>query len=361
MLNLKTNGGISMETKKLIKKIYMDCPLCDKTHEIKEYERLTTMPIKGIDVTYIEHFYLCDNIDEEDEDGNEFVNGKMMDENLLHARDAYRQKKELLTSNEIIQIRKTYDLSQVDLAKLLGWGEATISRYETKAIQDETHDSILRLIRNNPLETFEFFKKNANKFSPQKKSILKEKIIEKINSYGKEFLTRQTLRGDYVIFDQPSDANGFTLLNIDKIEAIASYLSEKIHNLFKVKFMKMLWYTDVLSYAETGHAITGLVYRHDSMGALPIGHYHIMNLENINVKEEMSYNYDSILHIYPQNNINDNILTKQERAILDKVIEKFKDFKTNEIVNYMHEEKAYTQTTHGEIISFYLAKDIKIF
>lgn len=48
----------------------------------------------------------------------------------------------LLTSDEIVAIRESYGLSQVDLAKLLGWGEATISRYESKAIQDEAYRKI---------------------------------------------------------------------------------------------------------------------------------------------------------------------------------------------------------------------------
>jgi hypothetical protein len=46
---------------------------------------------------------------------------------------------------------------------------------------------------------------------------------------------------------------------------------------------------------------------------------------------------------------------------LDKVIEKFKNYKAKEIVNYMHEEKAYTETLSGDIIPFSLAKEIRAF
>ena len=63
--------------------------------------------------------------------------------------------------------------------------------------------------------------------------------------------------------------------------------------------MKMLWYVDSFSYKMSGHAMTGMVYRHNTMGALPVGHYSLMNLENLNVHEEESYNFDSMLHIYP--------------------------------------------------------------
>ena len=60
--------------------------------------------------------------------------------------------------------------------------------------------------------------------------------------------------------------NGFTVLNIDKIEAMISYIAEKVSNLFKVKLMKMLWYSDVLSFIGDGFAMTGMVYRHEPMG-----------------------------------------------------------------------------------------------
>ena len=347
-----------MEANTLIRRIHMSCPLCEKTHEVEERKRMITITLKGVEVTYEERFYFCANADE---DENEFETGAMTNENLLNARNAYRVKMGLLTSDEIVAIRESYGLSQVDLAKLLGWGEATISRYESKAIQDEAYDTMLRLIKDNPLQALEFLKKNSDKFSVAKRLNIRAKIVEKLDSYGKEYLTRQTFEGEYANFEEPSDANGFTLLNIDKIEAIISYIAEKVNNLFKVKLMKMLWYSDVLSFIESGCSMTGMVYRHEPMGALPIGHYSLMNLENINVKEEVSYNYDTMLHVYPTVDMDYSVLTDEEKTILDKVITKFKDYKAKEIVDYMHEEKAYEETKSGEIIPFSLAREIRIF
>ena len=285
----------------------------------------------------------------------------MTNENLLNARNAYRIKKGLLTSYEIVEIRESYGLSQVDLAKLLGWGEATISRYESKAIQDKAYDTMLRLIKDNPLQISEFLKKNADKFNPIKRMEIKAKIVEKLDLYGKEYLTRQAFESEYTNFEEPSDSNGFTVLNIDKLEAMISYIAEKASNLFKVKLMKMLWYSDALSFIENGFAMTGMVYRHEPMGALPVGHYSLMNLENLNIKEEMSYNYDTMLHVYPTVGMDYSILSDREKAILDKVIEKFMNYKAKEIVDYMHEERAYKETNAGEIIPFSLAKEIRSF
>ena len=347
-----------MEANTLIRKIHMNCPLCDKTHEVEERKRIATIVIKGEEVAYEERFYFCTNADA---DENEFETGAMTNKNLLNARNAYRIKSGLLTSDEIVAIRESYGLSQIDLARLLGWGEATISRYESKAIQDEAYDTMLRFIKDNPLQALEFLKKNADKFSTTKRLEIKAKIIEKLDDYGKEFLTRQTFEGEYANFEEPSDSNGFTMLNIDKIEAMISYMAEKVDNLFKVKLMKMLWYSDVLAFIECGCSMTGMVYRHEPMGALPIGHYSLMNLENLNVQEEMSYNYDTMLHVYPTVNMDYSVLDDNEKMILDRVIAKFKDYKAKEIVNYMHDERAYTETNSGEIIPFSLAKEIRTF
>ena len=117
----------------LISRIKMECPLCDEVHLVEERERDATAIIKEEKISYRQKYYLCVN---SDEDENQFVPAKLMDENLLSARNAYRVVHNMLTSDEIIALRKKYDLTQKEFAKMLGWGEATIARYETKLIQD---------------------------------------------------------------------------------------------------------------------------------------------------------------------------------------------------------------------------------
>ena len=140
-----------------------------------------------------------------------------------------------------------------------------------------------------------------------------------------------------------------------------SYIAESVSNLFKVKLMKMLWYGDALSFKRRGIAMTGMVYRHEPMGALPVGHYSLMNLENLNIREEESNNYDLMLHIYPSKGMDYAVLTDEDRSILDDVIKKFKDYKAKDIIEYMHCETAYTKTKAGEMIPFSLAKNIREF
>ena len=344
-----------MTSNALIRKKSINCPLCDKVHEVEERVREAKTMIKEDEITYEEHYFFCCNSEEEE---NEYVSGRMMNDNLLNARNAYRVKHGLLTSNEIVALRESYGLSQVDLARLMGWGEATISRYESKTIQDEAYDTMLRIIRDNPLQTLDFLNKNKENFSLSKRSEIKKKIIEKLDSYGKEYLTRQAFSGEYVCFEEESDYNGFTHLNIDKIEATISYFASKDHKLFKVKLMKLLWYADAISYRSSRHSITGMVYRHNEMGALPVGHYSLMNLEKLNVCEEESYNHGTMLHIYPSEGMDYGVLSPEELGILDIVSTRFKDFNSKQIIDYMHKERAYKETQQGEIIPFSLAKEL---
>ena len=95
----------------LVRKIQMECPVCDKIHEVEERKRVTHTIIKGEEVAYEETYYFCQY---SDEDESEFASGKMENANLLN------------------------------------WGEATISRYESKAIQDEAYDNMLRIVRDDP-------------------------------------------------------------------------------------------------------------------------------------------------------------------------------------------------------------------
>ncbi len=342
----------------LVKKIHMNCPVCDMEHEVEARKRKVSMLFKDEEIIYEETYYYCENAREEE---NEFEVGSMTNQNLMNARNAYRIKKGLLTSDEIVEIRESYGLSQVDLARLMGWGEATVSRYESKAIQDGFYDVMLRIVRDNPTQTLEFLKKNESKFSETKLIEIKNRVAEKINSCGKEFLSRQMLEGNYIHFDKPSDANGYTTLCIDKIEAMISYIAKSVPNLYKVKLMKMLWYSDVLSYVANGFTMSGMVYRHETMGALPIGHEVLMKLQKLNIQEELSIDYDTKFHILPTEGMDYSILSDEEKTLLDKVIAKFKNYNTSQIVQYMHKETAYKETTAGEIIPFSLTKDIKAF
>lgn len=62
--------------------------------------------------------------------GNEINNPKLDMENDKKLVDAYKEEKELLTSNEIKEIRNMYGMTQKEYAFVLGMGEISIHRLE---------------------------------------------------------------------------------------------------------------------------------------------------------------------------------------------------------------------------------------
>lgn len=336
------------------------CPMCKKHSAIIMKEKAETI-IKSEKVEYDETIYFCSTLGEDDEDAY-FIPPKVMNENLLNANNAYRKMKGLLTSYEIVSFRNKFDLSQVELSKLLGWGDVTISRYESKAIQDSTYDNELRLIMDNPLSMLKNLEKNKERFGVDRYRVLRSKVIKAITSGNNAFIKRQNLSNYYVLYSEPSIENGYTTLNIDKLEQVINYFANKINGLKKVFLMKLLWYCDALSFKTRDIAITGLVYKHKPMGALPIGHNDIINLPGINVEENNTDTFEyTVYNILPNENADPSILSKEEIAVLDQVIDKFKSFNGAKIAEYMHQEYAYTHTVSNEIITFAYAKEIKEF
>lgn len=342
----------------LLEKELRGCPICGKEHEVEKRKRKSQIKIKDTMVNFDEIYYRCTNVS--DNEDNEYASAIIMDRNLLEAKDVYRKENGLLTSKEIKQIRKKYGLTQAEFSFLLGLGEITITRYETKLIQDETYDKIMRLVYEDAFLALDYLKENKDKFKNTKRYEEIERNIKKIVIQDAvEYFNKKELLSKYVDFETESTMNGFKNIDIPKLEAVINYIADRNNNLYKVKLMKILWYIDMLYYKEYEKSLTGLVYVHQKLGALPIGSEELMKLKSIEVKEEVK-DESTIYHILPNKNYEGEKLSKKEKEVIDTIIDKFKDFNTNQIVEYMHNEKAYKETNQTQVIDYSFAKDINI-
>lgn len=347
-----------MEKSYLVETIRRDCPFCDEVHTIEKRTRLGSMLIKGEPVQFNETYFFCPNHAEDDE--NEFVPAELMDVNMQNARNAYRTSHNLLTSDEIIAIRTTYNISQSDLALALGWGEVTITRYESKSVQDETYDQILRMFRDDPTFALQQITRQEARFSKEKYKQLHDTILARIQTTGVSALNRRTIEAQYAAYNDPCDFNGNRTLNFNKLCAVMAFFAQYENNLFKVKLMKLLWYADALSYKIRRMSITGLVYAHKPYGALPLANSDIIYLPALAV-EEIEINDNTAYHITAAAGVSFDSLSADELDIVYRVANKFKAMTTQEIVSYMHEEDAYKDTDMNQIIPFSKCLSLKEF
>ena len=339
---------------KIIKNEKKICTCCMGEHEVKTVRMKEHTQFKNVDVNYEATYFYCDLAEEL------YMDEMQMQDNNMAMKEAYRRIQGLLTAKAIKAIRSKYSISQKDFSILLGWGEKTITRYETYQIQDKAHDSILKKIEVDP-EWFLSLLESSKEYLSEEAHKKYLNIAASIYENNQDLYLRKAIEAKYVQFQNNSMVNGNTNLSLDKVVGVIRYLaaSESITNLYKVKLMKLMWYSDVLAYKRRGHAITGLVYQALSMGAVPIGHDSIINLKGVPC-EEVDMGETTACHFSLQEEEKVSFVSEEEKDILNYVITKLGKMSKNEIVNFMHKEQAYIETHPREIISFEYAGSLQI-
>ncbi len=327
------------------------CLICMEEHEVDTVEVMETEIFKDEEVSFTATYEYCSN-------ANEYLESEeMIKSNSLAMKDAYREKAGLLTSAEIIGIRRKYDVSQKDFSEILDWGRATITRYENHQVQDRAHDDVLRKIDYDPKWFLEMLKRAKERIS--EKAFIKyyheasEQYKKKRNQYLMDSI--QAIYADL----EDEDITGRAVLNLSKVVEMINYLASKVASLHKVKLMKMLWYSDSLHYKREGRAISGLAYSALPMGAVPEGYEQIVLLDGVKYDtvwygENVGYRFKTS----PGFEIKE--LTRSEVEALDDVIQQLGNLNTDEIVHKMHEEEAYKCTDSNCLIPFSFAERLTI-
>lgn len=339
---------------KIVKSEKRLCPCCMEEHEVKTVLVEETDTFKNSKVDYEASYLLCENAEEL------YMEESQIQENDIRLKNAYRRKKGLLTSEEIVAIRLKYGITQSDLCVLLGWGAKTITRYESHQVQDRAHDTILRKIGQDP-EWFLTLLEDAKEHFPETTYKKYFEAATRLYEKNKDIYLRKAIEADYARYAGNKMLHGNTELSLDKVVDIIRYFaaSSKIRNLYKVKLMKLLWYADALSYKRRGFAMTGLVYQALPMGAVPVGHNAIIDLNDVPC-EEVDMGEGNGYYFSLSKPTTHKTLTEDDRKILDAVIEKLGSMSKTEIVAFMHKEEAYEKTTFKDMISFEYAKNLQI-
>ncbi len=353
---------VNKDDRVFIEDVKYSCPICEKVHKVKVYQEPTKILIKKQPIDYIETYYHCPISEEE------FYPSQILDSNLLEARDSYRRENNLLTSSEIKEIRKFYKLNQKEFSNIFGWGDITVQRYESKLIQEETYNEMIKRVKEDPLFLYEELKKHKDKFDDKRYREIEILLRDEIKKKQVSFFNKESLKALYLDHEDPSNFNGNKSLDLDKVDQMLRFFSQFGKNLLKVKLMKLFWYSDAYHYKEYGVSISGLVYEHFPYGAVPIGHNEILDAFNnsIQIREEYfgyKNNGEEVIafRIINLKEIDKTKLEPSEIAALEVVNKKFKSLGSAAISKIMHEEEAYKKTSSGYLISFEWAKRLKVF
>ncbi len=138
---------------------YAYCEKCDNDVEFKVIEETRRGNLKGVSFNYIFKKAVCKRC------GEQVFPVSIGKENYIAFTDGYKSAVGLLTSKEIIQIRKELKLSQTAMAKKISCGEKNIARYEMGAIQLQSIDQAIRNLVKPSSKVVVMNFKNNNQYS----------------------------------------------------------------------------------------------------------------------------------------------------------------------------------------------------
>ena len=164
----------------------MYCPNCDS--EVKGLVRhiSESYPVKGENISILAKVRVCECC-------NEIIWDEELDsQNLLNAFAEYREKHNLLQPEEIRAVREKYGLSQVSFARVLGFGDKTITRYENGSIPDAAQNNVMLLVKQP--HNFEILlEQNKSRISPSDYATARaclERILTHTTAY--KYVTKKT-------------------------------------------------------------------------------------------------------------------------------------------------------------------------
>jgi len=327
------------------------CWNCGKETELSYIQNDETISVRGDAIIVPVKYFKCS------ECGAEYEDPRSNYDPLVLAYKEYRDRHNMMQPAEIRGLRQRYGLTQKELSKLLGWGEVTLSRYENGALQNDSHDIMLKMIKN-PRNLLERVIQNGD-FLPEKKReglvSLLENEIEEAHSFP---VILEELFGKY----GPDILSGFRKLNIDKVfQAIIFFCTDGI---FKTKLNKLLFYADFKYYKESAVSITGLRYVHLPLGPVPdnYDHYYatLQNIEGaIRIDEEFIGEYVGE-KLYAAKKPDLSIFSESEIKTLIEIKQFFRPYNASRIKEFSHNEKGYKETHDGEIISYLYADHLQI-
>jgi putative zinc finger/helix-turn-helix YgiT family protein len=324
---------------------------CERETNTKLVKGKETYKIRGEEIDLDVEYLKCT------ECGKEFAPPKPAIDPINQAYREYRRRHAMLQPEDIRSHRETYGLTQQEMSRLLGWGFATISRYENGALQDEAHEKALRLSLepHNLLKLLEETP-HAITSTEKRERLMKQlkALDEESRSFEKIYLERF---GQYA----PDEFSGYRKLNLEKLfNAILFFCKD---GMFKTKLNKLLFYADFKNYKDNSTSITGLRYVHLPLGPVPDNYeYYFATLVHDNAVriEEVCYNDFCGEELFSAKKPDLSIFSDSELKTLLFVKEHFGRMNSKEISTFSHNEKAYTETSQQQLISYDLAETLSV-
>lgn len=332
------------------------CPYCKKEVDYK-IEKRDVKEFRGIEIDTYENVAVCKECHQD-----LYVN-EIEEKNNERIYELYRAKANIIKPQDLVDLRKKYDISQRELTAILGFGKMTINRYERGGVPTKSQSDYIRLLIDNDNKFIEKVKeayKTGNISDKTYEKIVSEELNTSIDKEQIQDNIRRYLR--YALNRKPDIYNGYKSLDIEKVENIISYIASKVKNLTITSLNKYLWFIDILSFNQRSVSITGLTYQNQKFGPTIIDKKYdeISLLDDKYIREDIETENGNTTKIISNGNYNLDKINDTEKEIIDTIIKILKNKTVTDISDLSHREEGWKKTKRLEKISFEYAMNLNI-
>lgn len=325
------------------------CPNCEDYRELESIKGREVIKVRGEPIEVETNYFRCSFC------GEDFGDPRSKADPIDIAFREYRKKHGMTQPEEIRGLRKQFGLTQTEMSKILGWGLATLSRYENGALQDEAHDVTLRLVKD-PLNLLRLIQQNPGALPDDKRDILLRQLTDEFHCTSWERALEewlQSLGADIY--------SGYKTFNYPKLSAAILFFCKD--GALTTVINKLLFYADFKHFKEYTVSITGSRYLPIKYGPVPDKWKHFLAF----LTEKGELDVDEVFcsenisgEKYTSRKAPDlSVFTDTELKILASTKEHLGRLTATKISDYSHQEKAYIETPYPKYITYEFAKDLR--
>lgn len=329
------------------------CPACEIETTVDLVRKEEMIKVRGEHIPVLTPLFKCSTC------GEKFMDPKSSFDPLDQAYREYRRRHGMLQPDEIKEFRRTHGLTQAELSQLLGWGTATLSRYENGALQDETHEKALRLAME-PRNLLTLIQQSPDAVGDTKR----QRLVKEISTIEDERYTFEAVLSEKFGRFEPDIWSGYRKFDINKLFNAILYFCK--NGVLKTKLNKLLFYSDFKHFKEYSVSITGARYAHLPHGPVPDNFELFFGTmideeKTIRVEEETYEGADYIGEIFfSLKDPNLSAFTESELRVLFAINDHFKGMGSKAIRDFSHNEKGYKETQNSNLIPYGYAADLSV-